>query len=94
MSANNQILVKQYKGKWYVFDNVMAESWSKMNYLDISEAVKVFSTKTRAVLFAFKLDGKINEITYGTEYGVHQYLAKDGAEVHLTDKKAKKKKTD
>lgn len=31
MSANNQILVKEHKGKWYVFDNVNAESWDGKN---------------------------------------------------------------
>ena len=34
MSANNQTLVKEHKGRWYVFTNVMAESWCELDEND------------------------------------------------------------
>ena len=54
MSANDQILIKKHKGKWYVF-NVMAESWSKDNELSIKDAEYVCYTKSGAYRKARKL---------------------------------------
>ena len=78
MSANNQILLKKYKGKWYVF-NVMAESWSKTNRLNVKEAIKSFYLKTVALKFAMN-------IAFDTEYGVGEVLIKDGARVKIINK--------
>lgn len=81
MSRNDQLLVKKYKNKWYVF-SVMAESWSKTNPLYLKEALGVFDTKEKAIMFAHKYD---EEDDWGeSEYGVRMdYLCKDGAKVKI-----------
>jgi hypothetical protein len=75
MSANNQTLVRKYKGKWYVFLNIMAESWNKTNNLSIKEA-DFSGTQEEAQRYAFQ-----NSIT---EYGIADHLIKDGNKVKLT----------
>lgn len=79
MSANNQILIKEYKGKWYVFD-VMAESWEnaegKVNPLSLKSAVGEYSTKAQALEYGLA-------ISVHTEYGVADRLIKDGADVTI-----------
>ena len=67
MSRNDQILVKKYKKKWYVFD-IMAESWSKTNRLYLKEAIGVFNTRNEALIFAHDYDNK--DERGGSEYGV------------------------
>lgn len=82
MSRNDQVLVKKYKGKYYVF-SIMAESWSKTNPLSVKEAKGVFNTREKALVFAHDLDNK--DDWGGSEYGVHEeYLSKDGAKVKIT----------
>lgn len=82
MSANNQTLVKEHKGKWLVFYNVMAESWcdwenwKELNTLKASEADAVCDSRDEAMKIAEKIDA-------GTEYGVANHLIKDGAEVTI-----------
>lgn len=84
MSANNQILIKKHKGKYYVFDNVMAESWSKKNKISASEAIGIFETEQEAL-------DKAAKIMYGLEwpeereYGIQFLLAKDDADVTIID---------
>jgi len=84
MSANNQVLVKYHKDKWYVFDNVNAESWSEKNELEISDADGVFESNDykvapkEAIDLAFKLQRE-----NPTEYGLATLLIKDGADVTL-----------
>jgi hypothetical protein len=88
MSRNDQLLVKEYNGEYYVFD-VMAESWgewkgnkfiSGKNKLNISQAKGVFNTREEAHDFARKLDEK--DDWGGSEYGiVDEVLYKDGAKV-------------
>ena len=78
MSRNNQILIKEYKGKWYVFDNIMAESWSERNCLKVKRADKRLDTIEEAYKYAHELDD--------TEYGVvKDSLAKDGASVDIIE---------
>jgi len=78
MSANNQVLVKEYGGKYFVFDNVMAESWGDGNELYIEYADGPFDTKDDAILHGHKIDE--------TEYGViEEILCKDGAEVTIKE---------
>jgi hypothetical protein len=99
MSANNQVLVADYKGKWYVFNNVPAESWgewddetnkeiSDKNYLSIKTANAVFDTEQEAVNKAFEIDREVDD-EWGmpnSEYGVQiNELAKDGEKVIITD---------
>ena len=94
MSANNQVLVKEYKGKWYVFGNLMAESWvhydektekfddSRINELKLSEADGVFNSRDEAYEFASKVDRG----DFPTEYGVQfNRLCKDDAEVKIIE---------
>lgn len=87
MSANNQILVKEHKGKFYVFD-VMAESWGgyedmPLNTLSIKAAQGSFDSREEAHEFAHKLD---NEDIYPSEYGVvDEVLWKDGADVFIKE---------
>ena len=81
MSRNDQILVKKYKGKYYVF-SVMAESWSKTNTLNIKEAIGVFDTREKAIISAHNADNK--DEYGGSEYGVREErLYKDDAEVKI-----------
>lgn len=79
MSANDQMLVKKYGRKWYVF-NVMAESWSEINTLSVKKAIKSFKTKQEAFVFAVEYDQKQD---YPSEYGMSTRLIKDGAEVKV-----------
>jgi hypothetical protein len=79
MSANDQILIKKYKDKYYTF-SVMAESWSKTNGLKLSEHIKSFKTFEEAYDWATKYtysDG------YSPEYDPSIRLAKDGANVKI-----------
>ena len=79
MSQNDQMLVKKYKNRWYVF-NVMAESWSKTNGLPLKRAIGVFKTKGKAFVFADTYDQKQD---HPSEYGVSDRLIKDGANVKI-----------
>jgi hypothetical protein len=94
MSANNQVLVKEYKGKWYVFGNLMAESWvhydektekfddSRVNELKLSDAEGVFNSRDEAYEFALKVDRD----DFPTEYGVQfNRLCKDDSEVKIIE---------
>ena len=84
MSSNNETLVKKFKGKYYVYENIMAESWAKKNILLIKNAKKVFNDKDSALTYALKLDKKTGEFQEGTEYSVQfDTLCKDGSEVIL-----------
>lgn len=90
MSANNQTLIKEYKGKWYVFTNVNAERWGdeengKM-ILSIKSAAGIYETRDDAYEGALELDSKCGQFEEGTEYGVQfNRLCKDDTEVILTD---------
>ena len=90
MSANNQTLIVEHGGRFYVFENVMAESWahydeetdtfdeSRMNELPLTEASAVFDTRNEAFAKALELD------EYETEYGVQsETLCKDGSPVNI-----------
>lgn len=87
MSANNQTLIKEHKGKFYVFPNVNAESWcddkGKLdNKLSIKEAVAVFDNRDDAFKKAWEVD-EDNDLGR-TEYGVQfNRLCKDDAEVKI-----------
>lgn len=96
MSRNDQMLVKEYNGQFYVFD-VMAESWgewddknnkpiSSNNKLYLSEAKGVFPSRIAAHKFAHKLDSE--DEWGGSEYGVvDEVLYKDGSSVILKENK-------
>jgi len=91
MSANNQVLVKKYKHRWYVFNNIQAESWEdgkgRINRLSIKEADSSHWTKWGALKKAFAIDAEIDDFTMiNSEYGVvMDVLHKDQAEVILID---------
>ena len=90
MSANNQTLVKEYKGKWYVFTNLMAESWCRnkkhMNELSLKEADGVYNSRDEAYEAALELDAKCGQFEEGTEYGVQfNRLCKDDSEVNIIE---------
>lgn len=87
MSANNQTLIKHHEGKFYVFGDVMAESWcdengEHENELNLTEMRGVFDNRDDAFEFALHID---NDPEFGpTEYGVQfNRLCKDDAEVKL-----------
>ena len=90
MSSNNQVLVKEHKGRWYVFNNITAESWcdehgEHENELSLSEATKSFETEKEALDFAHEIDNQFDD-DWGmpnSEYGVHYKLAKDGTDVKI-----------
>lgn len=79
MSANDQMLIKKYKGRYYVF-NVMAESWSKTNTLSLKRAIKSFKTEGEAFNFA---NNYVDDNGYFSEYGVSTRLIKDWAKVKI-----------
>ncbi len=97
MSANNQTLIKEYKGKWYVFTNVTAESWcdvdennniieNSVNTLCIEGAAAVCDSRDEAYAAALKIDSEQGMFNEGTEYGVQfNRLCKDDAEVILKE---------
>lgn len=73
MSANDQSLLIEYKGKFLAFPNIMAESWSNFNELDIQEAIE-FTSFREAYNWLLRQD---------TEYGISDRLIKDGRKVRL-----------
>ena len=89
MSANNQTLIKEYQGKWYVFANVMAESWcddnmEHVNEISLKAASAICETRDEAFERAWELDKEFGEYGEGTEYGVQfNRLCKDDAEVKI-----------
>ena len=97
MSANNQTLIQEYKGKWYVFANIQAESWCEIdennkviegrdNELRLKTADAVCETKEEAMRVAFKLDEGQGQFGDSTEYGVHiNELCKDGSQVKIIE---------
>lgn len=79
MSANNQTLIKEHEGKYYIFSNIMAESWDEKNELKVSEAEDIALTLEDA----YKKARQIESLD-PTEYGVQvDELQKDGAEITL-----------
>src|SRR5882672_9212671 len=92
MGANNQTLIKEFKGMWYIFTNIMAESWvdwdgemkeDKMllaNNLRLSEHVAKSPNRDSALVVAQELDNDDP-----TEYGVHERLFKDNSDVVILD---------
>lgn len=89
MSRNDQLLVKEYRDKFYVFE-VMAESWINElfgnNTLRLSESKGVFDSREAAHEFAHKLDSE--DEWGGSEYGVvDEVLYKDGASVVIREEK-------
>jgi hypothetical protein len=84
MSANNQILIKKYKGRWYVFDTP-AESWEdaagKVNHLSLKTALGGYASAEEALDYGLDVSGE-------TEYGVANRLVKDGADVTIVDTEA------
>ena len=91
MSANNQTLIRKYKDKFYVFTNIMAESWSDENNeheneLELKSAAAVCDSRDEAYEKALELDAKIGEYEEGTEYGVQfNRLCKDDANVKIIE---------
>lgn len=82
MSANNQTLIKEYKGRWLIFENVNAESWDEVNTIKASKAVVTCKDEGMAYLIAeLVVDIEIDRMT--TEYGVSDHLVKDGTEVKI-----------
>lgn len=82
MSANNQTLVKEHKGKWYVFPDINAESWSERNEISHKEGF-AYDTIEEAYKAAEKANNEIDDYGYGIEYGVSGKLIKDGADVNI-----------
>jgi hypothetical protein len=91
MSANNQILIKKYRNKWYVFNNVQAESWydekGNFNHIQLDSACGEFKGKQAAYDYAQELEEAGDDFTgFNTEYGMAEYLIKDGGEVTIIEK--------
>lgn len=86
MSRNDQLLVKEHGGKFYIF-SVMAESWDSSNKLSLDEALGVFDAREEAHQFAHKHDAE--DEMFGSEYGVvDEVLAKDGQDVKIVGSKS------
>lgn len=90
ISANNQTLIQEYKGKYYVFTNICAESWCNEfgeheNELSLKEAVGEFDNFEEAYKFARQRDTD-DDYMGGTEYGVQvNELCKDGGQVKIIE---------
>jgi len=91
MSANNFTLIKEFKGKWYVFVDIQAESWcdengKHINELKLKSADAVCDSRDEAYEIAKVLDAKEGEWGEGTEYGVgFTRLVKDDANVKIIE---------
>jgi len=84
MSANNQTLIKQHEGKFYVFTDLMAESGGERNVVHKKHAAGVFDNRDEAFEFALEADSKVGQFEEGTEYGVQfNRLCKDDSEVFI-----------
>ena len=89
MSANNQTLIQEHKGKYYVFSNIQAESWcdengEHENELSLNEAIGEFNTFEEAYKLALRTD--TDDDFGGTEYGVQvNHLCKDGEVVKIIE---------
>lgn len=84
MSANNQTLIKEHRGKFYVFENVNSEAWDedKPNELSITKALGIFDTRDEALTFGLE----VVEPDCPTEYGVQfNHLCKDDSEVKIIE---------
>jgi hypothetical protein len=85
MSANNQILVADYKNRWYVFNYMLAESWDEKNNLSIQQSQANFKSKQEAMEYAEKLYNETewpDEIEYGIGVNI---LIKDNSKVIITE---------
>ena len=84
MSRNDQMLVKEHNGQFFVF-NVMAESWGDgKNELSYKQSLGNFPTREEAHKHAHEIDNQ--DEWGGSEYGVvDDVLCKDGASVTITD---------
>lgn len=82
MSANNCTLVHRFRKKFYIFQNVNAESWGDgKNRLSLKDAVGPFNIIEDAIHKAFELNREDE-----TEYGVcFERLSKDGAKVKIIE---------
>lgn len=97
MSANSQTLIKEYKGKYYVFSNIQAESWcevdekgkiveGRVNELRLMSADAVCDTRDEAIKIAGKLDEQESQFGEGSEYGIcFDKLYKDDADVNIVE---------
>jgi len=86
MSANNQILIVEHRGRWYVWDNINAESWSDRNEISIKSSIYSSDIKAEAVNFAYCFLEDMewpDECEYGVVIGK---LAKDNAKVIIKEK--------
>lgn len=85
MSANNQTLVKEHEGKFYVFKDINAEAWDEGHHeLKASSADFVSDSRDEAFAKAIELDGVCGQFEEGTEYGVQfNRLCKDDTEVYI-----------
>ena len=79
MSANNQTLIREQNGKFYVFSNVNAEAWSKQPTLSKETAECICDSLEESVNIAVAI-----EESEKTEYGiVLNRLKKDNSKVRL-----------
>ena len=80
-------LIKEYKGRFYVFIDINAESWGeKKNKLSLKGAAAICNSRDEAFEIAKELDSKCGQFEEGTEYGVQfNRLCKDDASVILTE---------
>lgn len=89
MSANNMSIVKEHKGKWYIFIDINAEAWNEPGIphtFSIKHAQGVYNSRDEAFEAAQILDSKCGQYGEGTEYGVHfSRLCKDDTPVELTE---------
>lgn len=95
MSQNNQTLLVEYRGKFYVFPNTMAESWCKVddngniiegrnNELSLKSGIGPFNSRNEALEVALKIERE--DEWGGTKYGVQfNRLVKDDANVKIVE---------
>ena len=87
MSANNQTLILEEEGKFWVFTNIQAEAWQEGEHtLSKKEAKGVFDNREDAIIVAGKWDEEESQFGEGSEYGiVFGKLSKDNTPITLVD---------
>jgi len=88
MSSNDQTLICEENGQFYVFTNINAEKWGEEDCVTLSkkEAKGVFDNREDALIVAGKWDEEESQFGEGSEYGIiFNKLSKDNTSVKLEE---------
>jgi len=87
MSSNDQTLICEEGGQFFVFTSVNAEAWQEGEHtLSKKEAKGVFDNREDALIVAGKWDEEESQFGEGSEYGIiFDKLSKDNTSVRLVE---------